>query len=427
VLAALTEQAVCALAALSDDELTGALHAARRLENRAAYLQTLLIAEFDRRRAVAFRDAKARGVPPGRRPGEFAADELAAELVCTANDADARLERDAALATRLPRTLAGMAAGVISGGRADTIAAWTMSLSDADAARADEILAAAAPGLRLDQLSRKAAALELKLNPEGVRARKEHAKQTRQRVEVRREDTGNASIAGRELDTVDALGCKSYIDACQPAGRAATRCADRPVRASAADGARAAGDRPQHAEPCRLHRYARPTRCGGSRRAEYLQGSRPQGGQRRGNVRATRVHRPAHRQPAGLRIAAARQSPDDTAWLPSLGRVRRGVEVEGGHRCQHGTPCGIRRACQRLSSYSDASSWRRVPRRCTGIRHRRRGRTPRSRRPARSAALGSYPSPIAAPRTTCSRTSPTGTRRSPGGRARHRGDQSQDR
>jgi hypothetical protein len=213
VLAALTEQAVSDLAGLSDDQLTGALHAARRLEARAAYLRTLSVAEFGRRREAQYADAKARKVPPGRRPGEFAAEELSAELVTTANYADARLERDAALTARLPQTLAGMAAGVISGDRADTIAAWTMSLPDADAARADEILAAAAPALRLDQLSRKAAALEMKLNPEGVRARKEHAKATRQRVEVRREDSGNASIAGRELDTVDALGCKSYIEA----------------------------------------------------------------------------------------------------------------------------------------------------------------------------------------------------------------------
>ncbi len=213
VLAALTEQAVCELAALSDDELTGALHAARRLENRAAYLQTLLVAEFGRRRAVAFRDAKARGVPPGRRPGEFAADELSSELLVTANYADARIERDTALTSRLPRTLAGMAGGVISADRADAVADWTASLSDADAARADEILAAAAPGLRRDQLARKAAALEMKLNPDGVKARKEHAKATRQRVELRREDTGNASLAGRELDPVTAIACKSYIDA----------------------------------------------------------------------------------------------------------------------------------------------------------------------------------------------------------------------
>ena len=213
VLAALTEQAVTDLAVLSDDELTGALHAVSRLENRRAYLQTVTVAEFGRRRTAAFEDAKARGVRPGRRPGEFAADELASELLITANYADARLERDTALTSRLPRTLAGMAAGTISGDRADTIAAWTASLTDADAARADEILAAAAPGLRYDQLARKAAALEMKLNPEGVKARKEHAKQTRQRVELRREDSGNASLAGRELDPVTAIACKSYIDA----------------------------------------------------------------------------------------------------------------------------------------------------------------------------------------------------------------------
>jgi hypothetical protein len=212
-LAALTERAVSGRAGLTDDELTGALHAARRLAARAAYLQTLLIAEFGRRRTAELAAAKARGVPPGRRRGEFAADELACELLVTANHADARLERDAALAARLPQTLAGMAAGAISADRADTIAAWTMSLSDADAARADETLAAAAPGLRADQLSRKAAAVEMKLNPDGVRARKEHAKLTRQRVELRREDTGNASLAGRELDPVTALACKAYIDA----------------------------------------------------------------------------------------------------------------------------------------------------------------------------------------------------------------------
>ncbi len=53
----------------------------------------------------------------------------------------------------------------------------------------------------------------MKLNPEGVKARKEHAKLTRQRVELRREDSGNASLAGRELDTVTAMACKAYIDA----------------------------------------------------------------------------------------------------------------------------------------------------------------------------------------------------------------------
>jgi hypothetical protein len=213
VLAALTEQAVSDIGGLSDDELTGALQAALRLQNRSAWLQTVAVAEYARRRAAQLADAKARKVPAGRRPGEFTADELAVELVASGNYADMRIEHDLALTARLPRTLAGMAAGLISIPRADVIAGCTESLSDTDAAYADEVLAAVAPALRVDQLARKAAALEMKLNPEGVRARKEHARQTRQRVEVRREDSGNACLAGRELDITDALASKAYIDA----------------------------------------------------------------------------------------------------------------------------------------------------------------------------------------------------------------------
>jgi hypothetical protein len=213
VLAALTEQAITDIGRLTGDELTGVLQAARRLGNRSAYLQTIAVAEFARRRAAQFEDARARRVPVGRRPGEFPAEELAIELVASGHYADMRIEHDLALTARLPQTLAGMAAGLIDGDRADVIAAWTASLTDADAALADRILAPIAPGLRTDQLARKAAALEMKLNPEGVKARKDHARQTRRRVEVRWEDSGNASIAGRELDTIDALASKAYIDA----------------------------------------------------------------------------------------------------------------------------------------------------------------------------------------------------------------------
>ena len=213
ILAALTEQAVAGAATLTDDQLTGALQAARRLEARAQWQQTTLVAEYARRRAAQAAEAKARGIPKGRRPGEFPDDELASELLITRNQAAGRIEADLELTARLPRTYAGMANGTITAGRADTIAAATGFLSDEDAARADEILAAAAPGLRVDQLGRKAAALEMKLDPEAARIRKEHAKSTRQRVELRRELSGNASIAGRELDTATALACKANIDA----------------------------------------------------------------------------------------------------------------------------------------------------------------------------------------------------------------------
>ena len=73
------------------------------------------------------------------------------------------------------------------------------------AAHADEVLAQAAPELRTERLARKADALEKKLGPEGARARRERAKRDGQRVEVRREASGNASLAGRELDVADVL------------------------------------------------------------------------------------------------------------------------------------------------------------------------------------------------------------------------------
>jgi hypothetical protein len=172
----------------------------------------VVIAEFARRRQAEFAAAKARGVPVGCRDGEFPGEELAMELITTRADVGARIDAAVDLTTRLPRTLAAMAAGTIDLARASTIAFHTRAMTDPDAAYADEVLAAAAPGKRLEQLARKAAALELKLAPEAVAARKTMARQD-QRVEARREQSGNASLSGRELDTADVIASKAYIDA----------------------------------------------------------------------------------------------------------------------------------------------------------------------------------------------------------------------
>ena len=198
---------------LSDDELIGVLRATRRQVAREQYKQVLVIAEFGRRRQAAFTAAARRGLPVGYRPGGFPGEELAAEMVITPIDAGHRIDDAIDLTTRLPRTLAGMAAGLIDEDRAGWIAYYTRSLTDQDAAYADEVLAAAAPDLRVDQLARKAAALEKKLNPEGVKARRERARRNEQRVEARRELSGNASLSGREMDTADVLASKAYIDA----------------------------------------------------------------------------------------------------------------------------------------------------------------------------------------------------------------------
>jgi uncharacterized protein DUF222 len=212
-LAALTEAAVKDVTRLSDDQLVGVLQAARRQENREAWKKALVIAEFARRREAEFKRAAARDVPVHCRPGQFPGEELAIELLLGPVQASHAIDDATDLATRLPRTLAGMAAGLIDEARAGIIACYTRSLTPADAALADGILAVLAPTVRLDQLARRAVALEMRLAPEAVKARKEHARQTRQRVEVRREESGNATVAGREMNTGDALAAKAHIHA----------------------------------------------------------------------------------------------------------------------------------------------------------------------------------------------------------------------
>ena len=213
VLAALTEQAAGDLGRLTDNQVIGAMSAARRLAARAAWLELTAVAEFTRRCEAQLADAAARRVPRGCRDGEFPDAELGMELVISPGAARDQMDLAGDLPTRLPRTWAALGAGLIDEYRARLIWRPTRSLSDADAARADEVLAALAPGLRYDQLARKAAAVAMKLDPEAFTRGKDKARADRQRVVAGREESGNAFLSGRELAIEDALASKAHIDA----------------------------------------------------------------------------------------------------------------------------------------------------------------------------------------------------------------------
>ena len=152
-------------------------------------------------------------MPRGCRNGEFPDAELGMELVTSQNAARDTMDQALDLETRLPRTWAALGAGLIDEYRARLIWRPTRHLTDADAARADEILAALAPGLRYDQLAHKATAVAMKLDPEAFTRGKEQARADRQRVVAGREDSGNAFLSGRELVIEDALASKAHIDA----------------------------------------------------------------------------------------------------------------------------------------------------------------------------------------------------------------------
>ena len=213
VLAALTEQAAGDLGRLTDNQVIGAMSAARRLAARAAWLELTAVAEFTRRRGAQLADATARKVPRGCRDGEFPDAELGMELVTSPGAARDTMDLAGDLQTRLPRTWAALGAGLIDEYRARLIWRPTRHLTGADAARADEILAALAPGLRYDQLARKATAVAMKLDPAAFTRGKEQARADRQRVQAGREESGNAYLSGRELAIEDALASKAHIDA----------------------------------------------------------------------------------------------------------------------------------------------------------------------------------------------------------------------
>ena len=211
-LAALAGEAVANLDRVDEGQLLGVTSAARRLAAHAGYLELMAVAEFARRRDAQLEAAKARGDRVRSRDGEYAAEELGFEMSATAYSAAILIDMAQNIADRLPSTREGMAAGLIDRDRARVISNATLHLPDELAAVADEVLAAAAAQLRLADLQQKAARLEARLDPEGVRARKEERKRDR-RVELRREDSGAASLAGRELDPAEALTGKASIDA----------------------------------------------------------------------------------------------------------------------------------------------------------------------------------------------------------------------
>ena len=151
------------LAGCSDDQLMGIISAARRMESRIAWTLMAAIGEFARRA----------GASPH---GQFAADELAAELHMSQPSAAGQMDFAAEVPQRLPATFAALGAGQIHPVHLRIIEEETRILTDADAARADAFLAQAAPGMTFGELRYAARKLVLKLDPDAIKKRKEAAK-----------------------------------------------------------------------------------------------------------------------------------------------------------------------------------------------------------------------------------------------------------
>ncbi|MBV9203831.1 MAG: DUF222 domain-containing protein [Actinobacteria bacterium] len=203
LLAAVVHAAVGAdgagLAGLSEDQLIGVISAARRIEARAAWTQLAAVAEFARRR------------PASHPAAAFAADELAAEFRQSAACAAGLIGYAQAVAARLPRTFAALAAGLIHPVHLRIIEDETRFLTDQDAAAADEQLAEAARDASFGRLRSAARRLVLELDPEAAARRKAAAGREAQ-VRRFREESGNAGMVARELPCEEVLASWQHVE-----------------------------------------------------------------------------------------------------------------------------------------------------------------------------------------------------------------------
>jgi len=202
------------LSGMSDYEVVGLVAAARRLQCRAQWLELRGTREFARRRWEAttepVRDANGRWLFRNS-PAEQAADELAFQLADSRAQAEDRMELSLAMAGRLPRMDALMAAGRLDERRVQAVADITAGLTDEQARQVDELLAPDAPDLPYTALRRRAAKLAISLNPEAERKRRERATRRKARVEKFLERSGNYALAVREMPVEEILASEQHI------------------------------------------------------------------------------------------------------------------------------------------------------------------------------------------------------------------------
>jgi Domain of unknown function (DUF222) len=201
------------LTGLSDDQLTGIISAAQRLESRVTWTRLAALAEYAARRPAS-RDKGDRrtGAPAGPEGiSVFAADELARDLHSTWQSTADQMAYAKAVTERLPLTFAALGAGRIHPVHLRIIEDETRILTDADAAKADAFLAGAAPGMTFGEVRYAAHRLVLKLDPEAAQRRKEAA---RRETHVRpfREASGNAGMVGREMPSDEVLASWQHVE-----------------------------------------------------------------------------------------------------------------------------------------------------------------------------------------------------------------------
>jgi Domain of unknown function (DUF222) len=186
-------------AGVSEAELIGVVCAWDRVEAHAAARKLAAVAELARRN-------------PGPEDAEFTTDQVANALGESRFRADELLGTAGHLDSHLPGTSAALRNGIVSLSKARIIAAATGLLDPGEAAAAENEVLDRAARLTPGGLRAAIARAVMEAAPGKARKRRETAARFA-RVERWAEDSGNASLAGRELPPDEVLAIDDRITA----------------------------------------------------------------------------------------------------------------------------------------------------------------------------------------------------------------------
>jgi hypothetical protein len=112
---------------------------------------------------------------------------------------------------RLPGTGTLLAAGKLTSAKAKAVDEALQSLSAGDAAKAEAMILPDLPGKTYGQVARLAGQAAITVDPESATRRRRDAEETRSRVEMFREESGAAALAGRDMPTDQALAANANV------------------------------------------------------------------------------------------------------------------------------------------------------------------------------------------------------------------------
>jgi hypothetical protein len=195
--------------AASDDELTGIICAADRAEAAACALKHAAAAELIRRRPGP-------GCPlqgPAQMPAsyeEFTEAELTDALAETRDGAARVLDLAHDLEVKLPGTKAAFRAGTLRHSKAEIIARATANLDPEQASAAEALVLDRAGRLTPSGLRAAITRAVLEVAPDKAVKRREDARR-QARVQRWLEDSGNATLMGRELPPAEVLAADQRL------------------------------------------------------------------------------------------------------------------------------------------------------------------------------------------------------------------------